>query len=542
MLDIDAARPDELLIVMELVEGVSLARWLLRQQPTWRAILDRVVQVGRGLTAAHAACVVHGGLTPRRVLITEDGRALLTGLASARARADAALQTAEERRNAALADTWLESHEAEDARVTGDELAALDLLAPEQRRGLPPDERTDVYQLCRLLDDALAGHAPSSRGARADPVPTWLRDRVRRGLQADPRRRWPSVAAFLRAVEDNPERARARRRRQLAVAGSLAAIAGALVLTRQQRARQCVERGALSSDWDEDARASARRAFAGSSAPGRATSWARVEGRLDHWARLWTREHRALCRDDAALTRRVDRRSATCLEEQRAQFRELVKLLREADRNVVAHAIDAADAVDPPSLCRDSVWLDARGEPHDPASARAPDDGLLPRIRMYARSGQHARALRLLDPLLTAADERARLEPLLLAGALEDAIGRDARAESRLREAWLIGQKIGRTLAAAEAASLLARLHAVRSRDAEVVRWRARADALYARAGLAGHPAIVDHLLRMAELDASAGRPDAARERKHAALALLERALGADAPRVAALRVELKTP
>src|SRR5215468_3472887 len=43
----------ELYVVMELVDGAPVSRWLTEARPGWRTILDVFVQAGRGLVAAH---------------------------------------------------------------------------------------------------------------------------------------------------------------------------------------------------------------------------------------------------------------------------------------------------------------------------------------------------------------------------------------------------------------------------------------------------------------------------------------------------------
>src|SRR5688572_4271854 len=42
-----------LYLAMERIEGTSLRRWLAKTKPTLRALLDVLVQAGRGLAAAH---------------------------------------------------------------------------------------------------------------------------------------------------------------------------------------------------------------------------------------------------------------------------------------------------------------------------------------------------------------------------------------------------------------------------------------------------------------------------------------------------------
>ncbi len=52
-------------LAMEFVEGETLRTWAKSQVRGWREILDRCVEAGRGLAAAHAAGLVHRDFKPK---------------------------------------------------------------------------------------------------------------------------------------------------------------------------------------------------------------------------------------------------------------------------------------------------------------------------------------------------------------------------------------------------------------------------------------------------------------------------------------------
>src|SRR4051812_19098925 len=59
---------DRVFVVMEFVDGRTLAAWLVESRRSWREILDVFVQAGQGLAAAHAAGLVHRDFKPEKVL------------------------------------------------------------------------------------------------------------------------------------------------------------------------------------------------------------------------------------------------------------------------------------------------------------------------------------------------------------------------------------------------------------------------------------------------------------------------------------------
>jgi Protein kinase domain len=65
-------------VAMQLVRGSTLAQLLQAGKLEPRAALDALAGVASALDAAHAAGIVHGGITGRNVLVGADGKALLS--------------------------------------------------------------------------------------------------------------------------------------------------------------------------------------------------------------------------------------------------------------------------------------------------------------------------------------------------------------------------------------------------------------------------------------------------------------------------------
>ena len=283
---------EHLFVAMELVRGVTLRAWLGERPRGLAEVVDMVLQVGRGLAAAHAAGVVHRDLKPENVLVGADGRARVVDFGLARAAPG-------------LAGAVSGSLERPLTR-SGVLLGTPAFMAPEQV-GDPSraDARSDQFSFCVLAHEALygerpfvdreGGEGPAIRAAPAgSPVPATLRAALLRGLEADPSRRWGSMDALLVAISGARDEPAPVRRRGLWIAGAmtvvvmvvLAALVGPAWQARQRAAadeRRLAEVSLRLAGMLDD-EAAAARALAGLAGPGAETrlaaaGWAR-------WAQL----------------------------------------------------------------------------------------------------------------------------------------------------------------------------------------------------------------------------------------------------------------
>jgi tRNA A-37 threonylcarbamoyl transferase component Bud32/tetratricopeptide (TPR) repeat protein len=234
----------ELVIAMELVPGVTLAQWLAVRERDWTEVVGVFVQAGRGLAAAHAAGLIHRDFKPSNVFVRDDGRVQVGdfGLARASDSTDGELPD----------DHEVQSRSPLEADVTqrGAMVGTPRYMAPEQRRG-EADERSDQYSFARALHEALLHTsenqitAPADDGEEEQPplpsinkvIPTAIKGIIARGTEADPERRYPSIAAMVAVLErarDTGAAPRAARRPAGFLLAGLAlaaiAVAGVFVL------------------------------------------------------------------------------------------------------------------------------------------------------------------------------------------------------------------------------------------------------------------------------------------------------------------------
>ncbi len=227
-------------LVMELLEGETLADRLAKGPLPIEQTLRFGAQIAEGLAAAHRAGVVHRDLKPGNVMLTKSGPKLLDfGLAKLHeetAPADA---------------SRLETAAHQPLTSAGTLLGTVPYMAPEQLEGKKVDARTDLFALGAVLYEMVTGHRAFAGESQASVIaailksepppmtelaplaPSGLDRLVRTCLAKDPEERWQSAADVARELRwigsgSSPGVEGARKPRRLAplvwgIAGALAA-------------------------------------------------------------------------------------------------------------------------------------------------------------------------------------------------------------------------------------------------------------------------------------------------------------------------------
>jgi tetratricopeptide (TPR) repeat protein len=378
-------------IAMEYVEGATLTDWQVEGSRSQREILAIFREAAAGLAAAHAAGLVHRDFKPGNVMIAHDGSVRVMDFGLARSLNEG--PNDEPGGPAAAARPG-------DPRLTqtGELLGTPLFMAPEQFAAGATDARTDQFSFCVALYWALHGTPPfrgdkletltaSVLGGRVEPappgsaVPAWLRRVVLRGLAVDPAARWPTMAALIAALADDP----ARRRRRWSLAGVALGLAGlslfAIARSAGSRAQLCAGGPSrLAGIWGGDGpdahprRDAVEKTFLASGVPGAHEVLDRVVALLDRYRTDWLSTYRDACeatqlrheQSPALLDLRM-----SCLDERRLALSALTNVLSTADRGVVKSAVKAASALPPLDTCTDRGQLEAAVEaPRDEATRK----------------------------------------------------------------------------------------------------------------------------------------------------------------------------
>jgi Tol biopolymer transport system component len=177
-------------LVMELVEGPTLADRIKQGPIPLDEALRIARQIAEGLAAAHDRGIVHRDLKPANIKLTPDGTVKLLDFGLAKAAAVATVGT-DEAATVAM------------SMVGADMIVGTPAyMAPEQARGLPLDRRADIWAFGVILYEMLTGTTlfkgdtltdVMAAVVREEPdltrVPAVVRPVLRRCLEKDPKRR-----------------------------------------------------------------------------------------------------------------------------------------------------------------------------------------------------------------------------------------------------------------------------------------------------------------------------------------------------------------
>jgi serine/threonine-protein kinase len=185
---------NQLVMVMEFVDGTSLSTILLRGPLAPSAAAAYSAQVLDALAYAHARGVIHRDIKPANLMLAADGHIKLMDFGIARVQADKRLTQ------------------------TGSTVGSLFYMSPEQIKGADPDGRSDIYSLGITMYEMVTGRRPfggdsdfqimSAHLGQAPMapievipgIPSGLSDIILMAIEKDPAARFQTAEAFRAAL------------------------------------------------------------------------------------------------------------------------------------------------------------------------------------------------------------------------------------------------------------------------------------------------------------------------------------------------------
>jgi len=186
---------NQLVMLMEFVEGSTLAEKATEGPTPVNKLVDYISQVLSALGYAHQNGVVHRDIKPSNIMITPQGRVKLMDFGIAKSSAEPLLTR------------------------PGTTIGSMLYMSPEQVRGTPVDARSDLYSVGMVLYELATGRVPFQAESTyavleaqlntppKPPVeinpslPKALNDVILTALEKDPANRFQSAAAFRKALE-----------------------------------------------------------------------------------------------------------------------------------------------------------------------------------------------------------------------------------------------------------------------------------------------------------------------------------------------------
>jgi tetratricopeptide (TPR) repeat protein len=142
-------------IVLQYIEGETLAARLKRQLPDLREALAIAAQVADALAEAHARGIIHRDIKPENIMLTRRNQVKVLDFGLAKVVRDSSI---------------IEADTASMLSIPGMVMGTVPYMSPEQVRGEELDCRSDIFSFGTVLYELLSGRRPFEAKSSAEVI------------------------------------------------------------------------------------------------------------------------------------------------------------------------------------------------------------------------------------------------------------------------------------------------------------------------------------------------------------------------------------
>ena len=191
-----------------LIEGETLRQRLVRGGMELSEAVNIAIQVASALSAAHETGIVHRDVKPENIMLRPDGYVKVLDFGIAKLAEQEVPVTIPTNEALLLVETNL-----------GSILGTVRYMSPEQARGAPVDQGTDIWSFGVVLYEMVTGHAPFTGETPAEAmhsileteppplahyipqIPSEVQQIISKALRKDCAERYQSVHKLLQALQ-----------------------------------------------------------------------------------------------------------------------------------------------------------------------------------------------------------------------------------------------------------------------------------------------------------------------------------------------------